>query len=73
MMRDRRTGAFSMNSRIKTLFETFHLEERLFDPNDFTPEVREIDHAAVEEILLRQRASSFNRLEGGLRKVLCDG
>ncbi|MBR2694391.1 MAG: polysaccharide pyruvyl transferase family protein [Thermoguttaceae bacterium] len=73
MMRDRRDGASSMNSRVKTLLETFGLESRLFDPADFSPgEAGGANFAASDEILLRCREDSLKKLERGLRKVLID-
>ena len=71
MMRDRRGGAASMNSRVKTLLETFGLQDRLFNPADFSPDgVDELDRAAIDETLSRLREDSLNKLGRGLRKVL---
>ena len=73
MMRDRRDGASSMNSRVKTLLETFGLTDRLFDPADLSfGEAGGENFAAVDEILFRCREDSLKKLELALRKVLID-
>ncbi len=70
MMRDRREGASSMNSRVRTLLETFHLQDRLFGPEAFSGGPAEEADDAADEILRRYREESLNKLKDGLRKVL---
>ena len=70
MMRDRREGASSMNSRVRTLLETFHLQDRLFGPEAFAGGPAEETDDAADEILRRYREESLNKLKDGLRKVL---
>lgn len=71
MMRDRSAGVSSMNSRMKTLFETFSLEERLFgEKGPALPCETAIDGGRIEEILSQRRAESMEKLKSGLRKVL---
>lgn len=73
MMRDRRGGASSMNSRVRTLLETFGLEDRLFDPAEPSlGAVDELNRAEIDETLSRLREDSLKKLELGLRKVLTD-
>lgn len=71
MMRDRSAGISSMNSRMKTLFETFSLGERLFDAKGpALPPETPINGGLIEEILSRRRAESMEKLKSGLRKAL---
>ncbi len=73
MMRDNKDATKSMNSRMTTLFSTFHLESRLFSPEDktpLTPESFQIDYDAVDKILQERREFSINKLNAAIQKVL---
>lgn len=72
MMRDTKSAEKSMNSRMSTLFSTFRLESRLFEPNSDEPVTDEsfkIDYDAVEAILQKRRAESLNYLKNALETV----
>jgi len=73
MMRDKKDPTKSMNSRMSTLFSTFHLESRLFSPEDkstLTPESFEIDYEAVDKILQERREFSVNKLRKAIENVV---
>ncbi len=73
MMRDKADPTKSMNSRMTTLFSTFHLESRLFSPEDKTPltsESFEIDYEAVDKILQERREFSINKLREAIENVV---
>lgn len=72
MMRDSATQERSMNSRMTTLFSTFGLESRLFDPNAPLPaplEGLDLDYDEVDRRLYENQIHSLNYLHNALSEV----